>query len=144
MGVALVRVADAGALRWNSDDGTRPPETALHSAPAGHRDGYGIGRLVTVERLELLSGRWTASGPSASYWRPGGQLGSDRFEPEINIPELSPGQRAIALLTDADAGAETSLPVQAGWLFPVDAAGRVQTLDPTEQITLDSIGKYLP
>lgn len=60
------------------------------------------------------------------------------------MPDLKVGADAVALLVEADAGADGSIPVQVGWFFPVDASGRVQTLDPTEDVTLDNLEAFLP
>ncbi|MBI2764043.1 MAG: hypothetical protein HYX54_09940 [Chloroflexi bacterium] len=77
--------------------------------------------------------------------RPGGQLGLDTEEAEIPLPEFTVGETAIAFILpqEGDLGTGGPLPVQIGWLFPVDAAGRVRTLDPRENITLDTIASYL-
>lgn len=143
LGVAIVRVIDVGPIRWNSGSGDRPDETALHSAPRGHRDSYNLGRLITVERVRLVVGRWPTGGSTAAYWRPGGSLGPDSFEPALASAKLSIGDEAVALLTDADAGADANIPVQVGWLFPVDASGRVITLDPDEGINLDNLESFV-
>ena len=146
-GVALVRVVDVGPLRWNTEDGTRPPEGALHGPPPGpHADGYGIGRLVRVQRIDLLSGRWLGASDSASFWWPGGTLGADVFETEVQYPQISPGDRAIGFVMpeEGDVGVTSPIPLQVAWLFPVDGSGRVQTLDPAERITLDTIQSVLP
>lgn len=143
-GVAVVRVVEVGPVRWNSASGDRPPEAALHDAPRGHRDAYNSGRLIVVERVRLVAGRWPANGSTVAYWRPGGSLGGDTFEPPLPMPDVTVGAEAVALLVEADAGADGPIPVQVGWLFPADATGRVATLDPAENITLGTIESFLP
>lgn len=143
-GVALVQVSDIGPLRWNSISGERPDEGALHSAPRDHRDSYNIGRLITVERVRLVAGRSPTTTSTFTYWRPGGALGPDSFDAALPAPVLSVGDRAIALLTEADAGADGPIPVQVGWLFPLDDTGRVVTLNPNEKITLENLASFVP
>ena len=144
-GIAVVRVVGVGPLRWTTRDGARPSEGELHGAPPGLLSRPGIGRLISVREVRTLSGQWLGARDGAVYWRPGGQLGLDIQEEEIPLPEFIVGQTAIAFVLpqDLDFGNGGPLPVQIGWLFPVDAAGRVQTLDPRETITLDTIASYL-
>lgn len=96
--VALVQVVSVGPVRWNSQTGARPDETELHRAPTEGEDTYVIGRLVTVRLERLIRGSWTASGPIARYWRPGGVLGADSFDLGVPLAELASGDRAIAFL----------------------------------------------
>jgi len=143
-GVAIVRVVEVGPIRWNSASGDRPPEARLHTAPRGHRDSYNIGRLVVLEPVQLLAGEWPRGVERLRYWRPGGSLGVDRFEVPLPVPDLAAGDEAVALLGSADAGADDSIPVQVGWLFPIDDTGRVVTLDRSEGVTLDNLDSFLP
>ena len=97
-----------------------------------------------MERVRLVAGRWPATRSTVAYWRGGGSLGADSLEPGLVAAELNIGNEAVALLTEADAGADGNLPVQVGWLFPVDASGRVVTLDRTRTVTLDNLRSFLP
>lgn len=145
-GVALVDVVAVGPLRWTTPNGARPSEEVLHTAPAGHDNSPGIGRIITVRQARLFSGRWLGPGDTGQYFRPGGQISLDVDVSEIPLPELTPRQRAIAFVLPAEGDLGSGAPqrVQIAWLFPVDADGRIQTLDPREQITLDTIASYLP
>lgn len=154
-GVAIVTVTSVGPIRWNTADGGRPSETALHGPPAGSgNNGNGntpfIGQLVSVEVVRPLTGRWLGSPDAATrgaYWQPGGRLGLDVQEVDEPVSfSFVPGQTAVAFLLpqQLDLGYDAPLPVEIGSLFPVDGNGRVETFDPSERITLDTIGKYLP
>ena len=147
--VALVRVVGVGPVRWNSSDGTRPPEAMIEMPSPANGGHFVIGRVVSVERIRVVAGSWPPSAATADYWRPGGSVGLDSFDAEIPLPDFVVGQRAIAFMGSGGSSSfmswdGLSIPVQIGWLFPVDAAGRVQTLDPRETITLDTIASYLP
>lgn len=146
--IALVRVVGVGPVRWNSSDGTRPPEAMIEMPSPVNGNGYFIGRVVSVERIRIVGGTWPASTTTADYWRPGGSVGLDSFDSEIPLPDFVVGQRAIAFMGTGDQPSflswdGLSIPVQVQWLFPVDAAGRVQTLDQRENITLDDFASYL-
>jgi len=147
--IALVRIVGVGPVRWNSSDGTRPPEAMIEMPSPANGGHYFIGRVISVERVRVLSGAWSLTSETADYWRPGGSLGLDSFDAEIPLSDFVVGQRAIAFMSIGGSSSfmswdGLSIPVQVGWLFPVDAAGRVQTLDPRENITLDTIASYLP
>lgn len=145
--VALVRVVEVGPFRWNSPAGDRPPEALLHAAPAEGENTSFIGRLVTVEVERMIRGRWPYPGVTARYWRPGGTVGTDIFDAEIGWPDFAAGDRALAGVRrgDIDLGrGGASIPVQVDWLFPVEPSGRILTLQPTEQVTLDRIDQVLP
>lgn len=144
-GVAIAQIVQIGPLRWTTPDGTRPAESVLHGAPPDGQDHPGIGRVITVREIQTLTGRWLGPVDGATYFRPGGQLGLDVWKGEIPLPEFNVGQTVIAFFAPQEVylGAGGLLPMQIGWLFPVDAAGRVQTLDPRENITLDTIASYL-
>lgn len=143
--VALVRVVDVGPVRWNSPTGARPVEAELHRGPAEGETTYFIGRLVTVQLERVLLGSWVPADDTARYWRPGGSVGADALDTAVPLPEFQPGDRAIAFVVpkEADLGRGGPLPVQIGSLFQVDPPGRILTLDPAEQVTLDTIDSVL-
>jgi hypothetical protein len=145
-GVALVEVAQIGPVRWSTESGNRPEESLLHSAPRGHEDTPGIGRLVEVRRVRILSGQWLGDSDVARYWKPGGRIDADEMLVDFPIPPLATGQQALALVLPqpGDIGGQGSIPVQVGWLFPVKSDGRVVTLDPNELVTLDEVQSLLP
>ncbi|MBI2775904.1 MAG: hypothetical protein HYX57_01375 [Chloroflexi bacterium] len=154
-GVALVTVTAVGPIRWNTADGGRPSESAVHGGPVGNgNNGNGntpfIGRLITVELVRTLVAPWLASpdGPNrAAYWQPGGQLGLDVQEVDVSRTfAFVPGQTAVAFVLpqQVDLGYDAPMLVQIGSLFAADGAGRIETFDPDEKITLDNIGTYLP
>ena len=76
-GVALVEVASVGPVRWTTQTGRRPEDARLHSAPNGHDDAPGIGRVIGVRKVQVLKGSWTAGSDIARYWRPGGRIEAD-------------------------------------------------------------------
>lgn len=143
--LALVRVVEVGPVRWNSPTGTRPDEAELHRGPAEGETTYFIGRLITVQLERVIRGRWLPATDTARYWRPGGAVGADVLDTAFPVPEFQPGDRAIAFIVpkEVDLGRGGPLPVQIGSLFPVDSAGRILTLDPAEQVTLDTIDSVL-
>lgn len=145
-GIALVEITDVGPIRWDTESGARPDETLIHSAPVGHKDAPGIGRLVEVRRVRTLSGQWLGAPDLARYWRPGGRLGADEMIDDLGLPPLATGAQAVAFLLPqpGNVASDGTIPVEVGWLFPVDASGRVITLDPNEKITLDTMESFLP
>lgn len=145
-GIALVEVIDVGAIRWTTPTGQRPEEARLHSVPQGHEGTPGIGRLVTARRISVLSGQWPPETEFARYWRPGGRVGSDEMLVDIPLPPLAPGQQALAFVLPqaGNVGGDGAIIVEAGWLFPIDDRGRVLTLDPNENVTLENLPSFLP
>ncbi|MFP5343316.1 MAG: hypothetical protein ACLGIJ_10400 [Candidatus Limnocylindria bacterium] len=145
-GIALVEITEVGPIRWDTESGARPDEALIHSAPVGHQDTPGIGRLVEVRRDRLLSGRWLGTSELARYWRPGGRVGADEMINDLGLPPLATGTQAIAFLLrqPGDVGSQGTIPVEVGWLFPVDASGGVITLDPNEKINVDDVESFLP
>lgn len=142
-GLALVKVVEISPTRWSTASGAAPSAGDLERASRGDIE-FTIGRLVTVERVRVLGGAWPLAGARASYWLPGGRLGSDRT-PEIDLDlGLSPprvGGLAVAGMfagTDLDP-TPGELTVNVQQLFPADPSGRVRTLDPAELVTLDSV-----
>lgn len=144
-GIALVEITDVGPVRWNTVSGVRPDESLLHSAPKGHADTPGIGRIVEVRRIRLISGQWLGGEDLARYWKVGGKIAADEMIDSLNLPTFRSGDRALAFLLPqvGNVAVDGDLPVQVGWLFPVDASGRVQTLDPTEDVTLANLDALL-
>lgn len=145
-GIALVEITDVGAVRWDTEAGSRPDEALIHSAPAGHGDAPGIGRLIEVRRIRILSGRWLGPSDLARYWRPGGRIGADEMIDDLDLPTLASGAQAVAFLLPqpGNVASEGSLPVEVGWIFPIDTTGRVVTLDPDEEVTLEDLESFLP
>ncbi|MBI2763501.1 MAG: hypothetical protein HYX54_07115 [Chloroflexi bacterium] len=146
-GVAVVRIASASPLRWNTPDGTRPSELALDadwSNPTAAR--YMIGRAFGLRLERVAWGDWTAKGPTEVYWIPGGKLGADEY---VNgsaalVPAPVDGGLAVAL-TITPMVSQPQPPVRTiGFVFPVDASGRVTTIDPAEDITLGDLAQHLP
>lgn len=144
-GVALVEVVSVGPVRWTTQTGRRPEESRLHSAPNGHDDAPGIGRVIGVRKVQVLKGSWTAASDTARYWRPGGRIEADETIVDLPIPEVAVGQQAVAfMLPQPDGlGDGAAIPVEVGWLFPVDGSGLVRTLDPNERVTLDRLPSLL-
>lgn len=144
-GVALVEVASVGPVRWTTQTGRRPEDARLHSAPNGHDDAPGIGRVIGVRKVQVLKGSWTAGSDIARYWRPGGRIEADETIVDLPIPEVAVGQQAVAfMLPQPDGlGDGAAIPVEVGWLFPVDSSGLVRTLDPNERVTLDRLASLL-
>lgn len=146
-GIALVEVADVGPIRWDTPSGARPDESLLHSAPEGHADAPGIGRVIQVRRVKLLSGAWLGNSGLARYWRVGGSVGADEMISDLQLPTFDSGSQAIAFLlpqpVDIGSGG-AAIPVEVGWLFPIDATGRVNTLDPNEKITMQDLESLVP
>lgn len=146
-GVAVVRVESASPLQWNTPDGARPSEPALHadwSNPATAQ--YMIGRAFTLRLDRVAWGQWTAKGPTEVYWIPGGRLGADEYANGSAdlVPPPVAGGMAVAL-TIPPMVAQPQPPVRTiGFLFPVDPNGRVMTLDPTEALTLENLDQRLP
>lgn len=146
-GVALVEIADVGPVRWDTPSGARPEESLLHSAPEGHADTPGLGRVIEVRRLRTLSGAWLGESGLARYWRVGGRVGADEMINDLQLPTFDPGGRAIAFLLPQPGNIGSSgaaIPVEVGWLFPIDASGRVVTLDPNEKITVQDLESLVP
>lgn len=145
-GIALVEVSGLGPVRWTTKSGMRPAESLLHTAPVGHEDTDGIGRIIEVRRLKMVSGNWLGATDVARYWRVGGKIGGDEMINELQLPAFSPGEQALAFLLpeQASLGAGKDLAVEVGWLFPVDPSGRVITLDPNENVTLENLASFLP
>jgi len=145
-GVAVVTVESVSPLRWNTPDGKRPSEPALHADWSSTGDNrYGIGRAYGVRLQRVAWGKWLAPGPTEVYWLGGGKLGADE---DVNgsadlLPPPVVGGTAVVLV-----GRFYSSPGVVGptisWPFPVDANGRVITLDPTEDITLADLDQHLP
>lgn len=143
--VALVRIEAVGPSRWNSADGSRPSEAAVHGPPPDpNGDRFLIGRLVDVRLVRTYRGRWTTD-ELATYFSPGGVLGGDRFDPELPDPSYETGQLAVAglLQKPGDVGADGPVPVQVAWLFPI-TADRVLTLDPAEDVKIQDVPSMLP
>ena len=141
-GIAVVTVESVGPLRWNTPDGSRPAEAALHAGWDGTAD-YFIGRAYRLRLERVAWGKWTATGPTDIYWLAGGKLGADETGSSgIGLPPPVVGGTALALTGSVDFGTGVSTTIS--WLFPVDASGRVITLDPTEDITLSDLDRHLP
>lgn len=144
-GVAIVRVLDVGAPRWSTPTGERPAEADLHASPTDGvpRPPLVIGRPITVELVRDVRGAWPAPGQRAVWWVPGGRIGADEListGPSLREPRV--GELGVAFTA-----AKAYLPVPLtyiGSLFAVDASGRVETFDPTEKITLDTLDQALP
>lgn len=145
-GIALVEIADVGPVRWSTVSGLRPDESLLHSAPKGHEDTPGIGRFIKVSRIRLIDGQWLGEGDLARYWRVGGRIGADEMIDSLDLPTFSAGDKALAFLLPepGNLAVDGDLPVQVGWLFPVDANGSVITLDPNERITVQDLDSLVP
>lgn len=145
-GIALVEVADVGPVRWSTVSGLRPDESLLHSAPKGHEDTPGIGRFIDVSRIRLIDGQWLGEGDLARYWRVGGKIGADEMIHSLDLPTFSSGDKALAFLLPepVNLAVDGDLPLQVGWLFPVDANGSVITLDPNERITVQDLELLVP
>jgi len=144
-GVALVEVISVGPVRWTTETGRRPEEARLHSAPNGHEDAPGIGRVIGIRKVQVLKGSWTAASDIARYWRPGGRIAADETVVDLPLAEFAVGQQAVAfLLPQPDGlGDGGAIPVEVGWLFAVDDSGLVRTLDPNERVTLDRLPSLL-
>ncbi|MBI2777922.1 MAG: hypothetical protein HYX57_11765 [Chloroflexi bacterium] len=144
-GIAVVTVESASPLQWNTPDGARPSEPALHadwSNPATAQ--YMIGRAFTLRLDRVAWGQWTAKGPTEVYWIPGGRLGADEYangSADLVPPPVAGGMAVALTASAADSGPGVST---ISWLFPVDANGRVMTLDPTEALTLENLDQRLP
>lgn len=145
-GVALVEIADVGPIRWSTVSGLRPDESLLHSAPKGHEDSPGIGRFIEVSQIRLIDGQWLGEGDLARYWRVGGRIGADEMIDSLDLPTFNAGDMALAFLLPqaGNLAVDGDLPVQVGWLFPVDGTGRVVTLDPNERITVQDVESLVP
>jgi hypothetical protein len=149
-GVAIIRIVDIGLLQWNTVDGTRPSEAALHTAwsvapeEPGWAD-YFIGRPYTVELVRMASGRWIAPIRRTNWWVWGGKIGADETvvsDPAGIAPRLPvKGELAVGVTSTVDFKTGVSEYVQV--LFPIDASGRVLTADPSEHVTLDDIDQHL-
>ena len=143
-GIAVVTVESVGPLRWNTPDGSRPAEAALHAGwDSGTADSF-IGRAYRLRLERVAWGKWTATGPTDIYWLAGGKLGADETGSSASdlVPPPVVGGTALALTGSFDFGTGVSTTIAT--LFPVDAGGRVITLDPTEDITLADLDRHLP
>lgn len=143
-GVAIVRVVDIGAPRWSTPSGERPSEADLHAwLTAEVRTPLVIGRAITVELVREVQGAWPAPGGRAVWWVPGGRIGADEVvDGSARVREPVIGELAVAFT-----GAQPYLPVPLsyiGCLFTADAAGRVETFDSSETVTLDTLDQALP
>lgn len=146
-GVAIVRVVEVGALRWNTPSGERPPEADLH-ASNDRRVGTPlvIGRAIAVELVREVRGPWPAPGQRAVWWVPGGRIGADEFILTDGVwpgREAAIGELAVAF-TRAEPTQRAIPSAYIGYLFAVDASGRVVTYDPSERVTLDTLDQALP
>lgn len=147
-GIALVRITDVSPVRWSTASGEGPGPADIARYNRAEVD-FGIGRLVTVELVRMLRGTWPASGASALYWLPGGQIGNDRtppFDLYTLLNEPGPGSLAVASTwpgADLD-GTDGVLWLNVDRLFPADPSGRVRTFNPDETILIGEIERYLP
>ena len=136
-----MRVVNISPVQWSTASGAAPSASDLERASRGDIE-FTIGRIVTVERVRVLGGAWPLAGARASYWLPGGQLGSERT-PEIDL-DLGLDRPRVGGLAVAGIFAGTDLDPTTGQLtvqqlFPADPSGRVRTFDPGERVTLDSV-----
>ena len=144
-GIALVRVTDVSGIRWSTASGEGPGPADIARASRGEA-GFAIGRLVTVELVRMLRGTWPASGATALYWLPGGQIGNDQTPAVYDLPDPRAGSLAVAStwpgadLDDTDG----VLWQNVDRLFPADVSGRVRTFDPAETIMVNDLDRYLP
>jgi len=144
-GVAIVRVVDVGAPRWNTPSGERPAEAELHAWLNGTvYTPLVIGRAITVELVRQVRGAWPAPGQRAVWWVSGGRIGADEvISTGPNLREPAVGEIAVAFT--ADEAYSPAIPLRyIGDLFAVDASGRVETFDPSETVTLDTLDQALP
>lgn len=147
-GIALVRVTDVSGVRWSTASGEGPGPADIARVNRGEVE-FTIGRLVTVERVRMLRGTWPASGATALYWLPGGQIGNDQtpsFSGDLGLPDPRAGLLAVASTwpgIDFDP-TDGALWANVAELFPSDASGRVRTYNPDETIRVDDLERYLP
>ncbi|MBI3746353.1 MAG: hypothetical protein HY264_07510 [Chloroflexi bacterium] len=143
-GIAVVTVESVSQLRWNTPDGSRPADRALHAGWDNGTADYFIGRAYRLRLERVAWGNWTATGPTDVYWLAGGKLGADETGSSASdlVPPPIVGGKAVALTGSFDFGTGVSTTIAT--LFPVDAGGRVITLDPTEDITLADLAQHLP
>ncbi|MBI2777921.1 MAG: hypothetical protein HYX57_11760 [Chloroflexi bacterium] len=142
-GVAVVTVQSVSPLQWNTPDGSRPADAALHAGWDNGTADYFIGRAYRLQLDRVAWGQWTAKGPTEVYWLAGGKLGADETGSTSVIVPPVVGGKAVAL-TDSSTDFGTGVSTTITWLFPVDTTGGVQTLDPTEDITLADLSQHLP
>ena len=88
-GVALVRIVDVSPVRWSTASREGPGPADIARANRAEVD-FGIGRLVTVERVRIAPGTWPVAGDTALYWLPGGQIGNDRTPVVYDLPDPAP------------------------------------------------------
>jgi len=147
-GVALVRITDVSPVRWSTatGEGPGPGDIARYNRAEVE---FTIGRLVAVELVRMLRGTWPASGTTALYWLPGGQLGNDltlAFSGDATLNEPRPGALAVAStwpgvdLDDSDGVVWLNV----NRLFPADVSGRLRTYNPDETISVNDVERYLP
>ena len=147
-GIALVRVTDVSGVRWSTASGEGPGPADIARASRGEA-GFAIGRLVTVELVRMLRGTWPASGATALYWLPGGQIGNDQtpsFSGDLGLIEPRAGLLAVASTwpgIDFDP-TDGVLWANVAELFPSDASGRLWTYNRDETIRVDDLERYLP
>jgi hypothetical protein len=146
-GIAIVWVTDVSVTRWSTEDNQRPTSEEEALANSGQA-AFTLGRLVSVEKVRMLSGDWPADS-EALYCLPGGSMGSDVTVPgglSHHLPEPKVGRLAIAGTwpgADLDEG-DGTLWLNAFALFPADDSGRVATPDPNEDLTVDQAEEWAP
>jgi len=77
---------------------------------------------------------------------PGGRIGADEFILSDSLwpgREAAIGEQAVAFTT-AEANPPAIPSAYIGYLFAVDASGRVETFDPSEGVTLNTLDQALP
>lgn len=127
--------------------GELPPERALHSdwdMSGGGTFRYAIGRAYQVRLERVVWGKWLAPGDTDVYWLPGGKLGNDEVGGDRFGP-LPPGAAdlGLAIISRYDRGPGV-ISSAVAWLLPVDASGRVTTMNPKEHVTLADLDEHLP
>lgn len=142
-GAAIVRIASVGPPQWNTPDGKRPSEAQLTArlAPESVAD-YFIGRRVEVAVVEVLTGNW--SGPTGTYWLPGGTLGADvtAIEAGLASQAAQAGAWALAFTFDQPRPFGTGVATSIGDLMPINR-DRLQTPDQQEQLTVSQLSERL-
>lgn len=143
-GIALVEVVAVSEPRWNTPDRGRPSEQQLHAERLPGDPDYFIGRAYTVRLVRMVRGEWTPPSNQAVAWEAGGRVGADEYAvAPLGVTAPTVGQQALALTLDGLVDFGTGVTTPIAWLLPVGATGQVNTLDPTETLSLGEIERLL-
>lgn len=140
--VVIGEVVDVGELQYTTESGERPSCEYVQAA----QGVFGVGRMIEL-RVERTVAGTAEAGDTFTYWLPGGSLGGDTSRPHhfgLDAPDV--GDRMLGLLVkvpgDIDIGPGV-LEVDAYELFAIADDGRIQTPNPSEVVTTETVDVLL-